>query len=349
MNNIIIYGAYGYTGKLIVAEAVKKGWKPTVAGRNEALVKALADKYDLPFASFDYDDQTAWDNALTGKDLLLNCAGPFSLTIAEILPVCIRNKTHYTDITGEIEVFEYIQSNHQQAKDAGIVMMPGTGFDVVPTDCLAKYLCEQLPTASHLELAFESASGLSRGTALSVLNRFHKGSAIREGGVVKEQPAVNAYKIIRYHDKDRLSVGIAWGDVFTAYHSTGIPNIQVFTGMSEKLMKIMRRAGKWSWLIKTGLVQKVVRYFIRKKIDGPSAEKRESLQSHLWGKVSDENGNEVQAQMVTPEGYKLTAITAVLCAEKILNGETTAGYHTPAGAFGSGLIMEVDGVVRNLI
>ncbi|MFT5513260.1 MAG: short subunit dehydrogenase-like uncharacterized protein, partial [Bacteroidia bacterium] len=182
MDNFIIYGAYGYTGKLIVAEAVKKGWKPMVAGRNEALVKSLAEEFNLPYACFDFDDQRAWDEVLTQHKLLLNCAGPFSHTIKEVLPACVRNKVHYTDITGEIEVFEYVQSHHNDAIEAEIVMMPGVGFDVVPTDCLAKYLHEQLPTATHLELAFETNSGLSRGTALSVLNRFHKGSAIRENG-----------------------------------------------------------------------------------------------------------------------------------------------------------------------
>lgn len=349
MNDIIIYGAYGYTGKLIVEEAVEKGLKPMVAGRNEMLVNALAEKYNLPFAVFEYDDQPAWDKALSGKKLLINCAGPFSLTIKQILPACIRNKTHYTDITGEIDVFEYIQSQHQQAIEAGIVMIPGTGFDVVPTDCLAKFLSEQLPSATHLELAFQSSSGLSRGTALSVLNRFHKGSAIRKNGIIEEQPAVSVSKIIHHNGKDWLSVGIAWGDVFTAYHSTGIPNIQVFTGMTAKLMKTMRRAGKCSWLIKSPIVQKLGRSLIKKKIDGPSLEKRRSLQSYLWGKVTDQNGNEVQAQMSTPESYMLTAITAVICAEKIIAGETTPGYHTPAEAFGSDLIMEIEGVKRTLL
>jgi short subunit dehydrogenase-like uncharacterized protein len=346
MDDFIIYGAYGYTGRLIVEEAVKKGLKPTVAGRNEALVKALAEKYNLRYACFTCDDQQGWDEVLTNQALLLNCAGPFSHTIKEILPACIRNKVHYTDITGEIEVFEYIHSQEAQAKEANLVMMPGVGFDVVPTDCLAKYLHEQLPEATHLEIAFESNSGLSRGTALSVLNRFHKGSAIRENGVIKELPTGVISRTINFNGTAKNAVGIAWGDVYTAFYSTGIPNIQAYTAMPEKTMKIMRWASKLNWLIKTKLVQKIGGRIIRKKIVGPSKDKREQMHCNLWGMARDENENEVEARLETPESYKLTALTAILCVEKILEGESKTGYQTPAGAFGSGLIMEVDGVKR---
>ena len=349
MNNIIIYGAYGYTGKLIVEEAVTKGLRPTIAGRNEELVERLANQYDLPHVTYNYDDQQAWDAALSNKDLLINCAGPFSLTIKEILPACIRNKTHYIDITGEIDVFKYIQSHDQKAKDAGVVLMPGTGFDVVPTDCLAKFLSEQLPTATHLELAFDSSSGLSRGTALSVLNRFHKGSAVRVNGEIIEQKPASVSKSIAFQGKVRNVVGIAWGDVFTSFVTTGIPNIEVFTGMPIKMMKTMKRVSKLAWLIKTPLMLKLGRYFIRKKIDGPSEEKRNSLKTQVYGRVWEKGGNEVVAEMETPESYKLTAITSVLCAQKILAGDAAPGFHTPAGAFGSDLIMQVDGVKRTLV
>lgn len=348
MNNFIVYGAYGYTGKLIVAEAVKRGMRPTVAGRNETQVKALARQYNLPSACFDYDDQRAWDDVLKKHSLLLNCAGPFSLTIKEILPACVRNHVHYTDINGQIEVFDYIQSHHNDALVENIVLMPGVGFDVVPTDCLAMFLHEQLPTAKQLQLAFESSSGLSRGTALSVLNRFHQGSAIRENGKVKAVPAASVSKSINFNGTIKNAVGIAWGDIFTAYHSTGIPNIEVFTAMPEKTMKAMRRASKLGWLIKTRWFQKLAGSMIRKKIDGPSEEKREQLHCHLWGKVSDDQGNAVEAQMTTPESYKLTAITAIMCVDRILKKEVPPGYHTPAGAFGSQLILEVTGVTRRI-
>lgn len=346
MNNILIYGAYGYTGKLIVDLAEKKGYRPVIAGRNEEKIKALANQYQLPYHCFDYDDQNAWDQALAGKKLLVNCAGPFSLTIEQILPACLRNKVHYTDITGEIEVFTYVQKHDQEAKEAGVIMLPGTGFDVVPTDCLAKYLYEKLPTATHLEIAFDSTSGFSRGTALSLLNRFPRGGAYRENGVIKSEPMASVSRVIHYGGKDRLSAGIAWGDVFTAFYTTGIPNIRVYNSMAEKLMKTIRIANKFTWLIGTGLVQKIGRRVIKNKIDGPEESKRESLRSYIWGKVTDAKGNEVEAELETPESYKLTATTVWMCVEWILEGQVKPGYNTPAGALGSDLIMQVEEVNR---
>lgn len=344
--NVLIYGAYGYTGKLIVELAVKKGYRPAIGGRDEEKTKALARQYDLPYHVFDCKDQQAWDNALKDTELLLNCAGPFSLTIKDILPACLRNKVHYLDITGEIDVFDYVNSFDEDATKAGITLLPGTGFDVVPTDCLAVFLKQQLPDATHLELAFDSQSGLSRGTALSVLNRFHQGSASRKNGVIVPNKTASVSEIINYGGQERLSVGIAWGDVFTAYHSTGIPNIEVFTGMPPKMFKAMRRASKFGWLIKTWGIQLILKSIVRKKIDGPSSKKRETLRTYLWGKVRNAHGKEIVAELETPESYKLTAITALLCVKGVLEGKVSSGYTTPAKAFGADFIMKVDSVNR---
>ena len=342
-DNVLIYGAYGYTGKLIVELAVEKGYRPSIAGRNKDKVKALADRYDLSYYVFDSNDQKEWDNALNGKHLLLNCAGPFSLTIKDILPACFRNKVHYLDITGEIDVFSYVSKFDEQAKDLGITLLPGTGFDVVPTDCLALYLKQQLPDATHLELAFDSQSGLSRGTALSVLNRFHQGSAIRVNGKIIPQQTASYSKHITFGGKDRNCVGIAWGDVFTAYHTTTIPNIKVYTGMPEKTLKTMRKASKWAWLIRLWPVQQILKSIVKKKVVGPSEEKRESSRTYLWGKVTNDEGKVIVAEMNTPESYKLTAITALMCAEGVLEGKIKPGYTTPAKAFGADFILQAGG------
>lgn len=346
--NVLIYGAYGYTGKLIVDLAVEKGYRPEIGGRDAVKVKALANKYDLKYHIFGSSDQKEWDKALMGKQLLLNCAGPFSLTIKKVLPACLRNKVHYLDITGEIDVFSYVSGFDEEAKNAGVVLLPGTGFDVVPTDCLALYLKQQLPDATHLELAFDSQSGLSRGTALSVLNRFHQGSAIREDGKIIPQQTASTSKHINFGGKDRHCVGIAWGDIFTAFYSTAIPNIKVFTGMPKKTLKSMKKATRWIWLIKLWPVQQILISVVKMKVVGPSEEKRERLRTYLWGKVTNDKGEVIVAEMNTPESYKLTAITAMMCAEGVLEGKVNPGYTTPTQAFGADFILEAGGV-RTLI
>lgn len=348
MENVIIYGAYGYTGKLIVELAVSKGYTPTLAGRNEEKLAEVARSVDLPYRCFRYDDQNAWDRILPQFDLLINCAGPFSLTIDQILPACIRNNTHYTDITGEIEAFEFIYQHHNIAKSKGITLMPGVGFDVVPTDCMAVFLHEKLPSANHLELAFKSYSGLSRGTALSLLNRLPKGSAYRKDGKLVPAAEATVSKSIHLYGKDRLAVRIVWGDLFTAFRSTGIPNIEVYNLMNEKTMKVLRRAGKLAIIFRNSMVQHLGRKVIKRKIDGPSKATRETSHCYIYGKVWDDHGNVFQAQMKTPESYKLTAITALMCAERILAGDAPSGYTTPAQAFGPDLILGVEGVEREM-
>ena len=347
-SDVLIYGAYGYTGKLIVELAVSKGYQPIVAGRDKEKVVALAEKYKLQYNVFDIEDDQAWDSSLQGINLLLNCAGPFSLTIKKILPACIRNSVNYTDITGEITVFEYISQYHNDALSKGIVLMPGTGFDVVPSDCLAAFLKNQMPEATHLELAFDSRSGLSRGTALSVLNRFHEGSAYRKDGKIIIERIASESKSINYAGEDRHLVRVAWGDVFTAFHSTGIPNISVYTGMPPKTQSMMRKAARFKGLIKRWPIQQIFRSMIKKRIDGPSENRRNSLQTFLWGKVVNTQGHSITAELVVPESYKLTAITAIMCAEGILNGKVESGYTTPAKAFGHDFIMQVEGVSRKL-
>src|SRR5688572_29198476 len=163
MGDWLIYGANGYTGKLIVAEAVKRGLKPVLAGRNTAAVRELAERYGLPARSFDLSNATTAASALSGVPLVLNCAGPFSQTAAPMLEACLASGAHYLDITGEIDVFAHCHAQDARARAAGIVVLPGAGFDVVPTDCLAAMLQRDLPTATSLVLAFEAGGGPSPG------------------------------------------------------------------------------------------------------------------------------------------------------------------------------------------
>ena len=338
MSNILIYGAYGYTGKLVVEVAIEYGHQPILGGRNKKLVEELGQQYGLETTAFNVDDEAAWQNILPKVDLVLNCAGPFGLTVEHVVPQCLKHKVHYLDITGEIEVFSYIASLDKEAKSAGIVLMPGVGFDIVPTDCLSAKLKERLPDGNSLELAFQGNSGISRGTALSMARRYHKGGTIRQNGKLIPVPIAYEVKEIEFGGMNRLCMSIPWGDVYTAYFTTGVPNIKVFTGVSRKTLNGLLTFKKYKWAASNALIQWVMRRIIKKKIDGPSLEKRQTMLTHLWGKISNEEGKSVSLEMQTMESYQLTAYTAIKAAQKILEGKIEAGYHTPAGAFGSDFI-----------
>ncbi len=356
----LIYGANGYTGDLIARFAVERGMKPIIAGRNEAAIKPIAKKYGFEYRIFALDETEKLDAALKEVAMVLHCAGPFSITSRAMVEACLRNRKHYTDITGEISVFETCAALDAKAKAAGVMVMPGVGFDVVPSDCLALHLKERLPSATHLSLAFFGIGRISHGTQATMTMNVGRGGAIRKDGKIVQVPAAWKTRIIDFgehvrtgsdqfspsrHETVRKStVTIPWGDVATAFYSTGIPNIEVFTVVPKSALRMMKLSRYLGWLFATGPVQK----FLQSKIPpgGPTDEERACGGSMLWGEARDADGNRVEARMSAPEGYTLTAHAALNIAQKILAGNFVPGYQTPAKAYGADLVLEIEGVIH---
>ena len=340
----LIYGANGYTGELITRCAVERGMRPIIAGRNEAAITALAEKHGLEHRVFSLDERDRFEAALQKVEMVLHCAGPFSLTSKTMVEACLRNRKHYTDITGEISVFEACAAQDKRAQEAGIMIMPGVGFDVVPTDCLAVHLKNRLASATHLTLAFYGMGRLSHGTQATMTMNVGRGGAIRKDGKITSVPAAWKTREIDFGEVKKTSVTIPWGDVATAYHSTGIPNIEVYTVAPASALKMMKLSRYLGWLFATGPFQK----YLHAKIPpgGPSDEERARGKTLLWGEARDEQGNIVESRMQCPEGYTVTAFAALNVADKILAGNFTPGFQTPAKAYGGDLVLEIDGVTR---
>jgi short subunit dehydrogenase-like uncharacterized protein len=341
----LIYGANGYTGELITRFAVARGMRPVLAGRSRETIRNLAGKYDLEHRVFSLEESGKLDAALSEVEMVLHCAGPFSLTSRPMVEACLRNKKHYIDITGEIAVFEATARLDEKAKDVGIMLMPGVGFDVVPSDCLAKHLKDRLPTATHLSLAFYGVGGrISHGTQVTMTMNIGKGGAIRKDGKITSVPAAWKTREIDFGEITKTAVTIPWGDVATAFYSTGIPNIEVFTVVPRKQLKLLKLSRYLGWLIAAAPVQR----YLQKRIPsgGPSDEERANGGSLLWGEVSDDNGYRVESRLQGPEGYTLTANAALNIVQKILEGNFTLGYQTPAKAYGADLVLEIEGVHR---
>ncbi len=343
-NNFLIYGANGYTGELITRMAAERGLNPILAGRNEAKISGLAEQYGFAHRVFSLDETAKLDAALQEVDIVLHCAGPFSITSLPMVKACIRNKRHYTDITGEISVFETCASMGKKAEEAAVMLMPGVGFDVVPSDCLARHLKDRLPSATSLSLAFYGMGRLSHGTQATMTMNVGKGGAIRKDGKITSVPAAWKTRDIDFGEVTKTGVTIPWGDVSTAFYSTGIPNIEVFTIIPPSNLKLMKMSRYLGWLLATGPFQS----YLQKKIPagGPSDAEREKGKTLMWGEASDNQGNRVEARQQGPEGYTITAIAALNIAEKILAGNFIPGYQTPAKAYGAGLVLEIESVSR---
>jgi len=343
---LMIYGAYGYTGELITENAVKKGMKPLLAGRNEEKLSAIANRFGLEYVVFDVNEKKKLSACLQNKKVLLHCAGPFAHTYKQMINACLETQTHYLDITGEIAVFEGAAAMNEKAKSAGIMLMPGTGFDVVPSDCLAAYLKQQLPEATHLKLAFTSLGRMSRGTSLTMVENLGAGGAVRKNEEIIKVANAHRVQEFPFGNKKIICATIPWGDVSTAYYSTGIPNIETYMSASPSMVKSMKLGNHIGWLLSSSVVQKYMKAQVMKRKPGPDENERKTGYSIFYGEVENEKGIKKSAGLKTPEGYSLTAATAILIAEKVLTGNFKAGYMTPSLAYGADLILEIPGTQR---
>ena len=345
--NFLLYGANGYTGQLITRHALKTGLKPILAGRNEEAIKSLATAHNLEYRIFDLTDRDVTDKALEDIELVLHAAGPFMYTAKPMIKACLRNGAHYLDITGEIAVFELANRFDRKAREKDLVIMPGVGFDVVPTDCMAVYLKEKLPDATRLKLGFGSVGGgISRGTALTMIEGLGAGSAERVDGLIVRVPMAKKTMKVDVDGKAYQMMSIPWGDVSTAYYSTGIPNIETYTAVSSSAFRMARIQNYFGALMRS----EVVKRFFRKKVDkrpaGPSDARRERARSFVYGEVINAKGERAAALLHSPEGYTLTAMTSIMIAKAVLNGEVEYGFQTPAKALGADFILKVAGTKR---
>ena len=340
----MIYGAYGFTGRLVVEVALARGHKPILCGRDEERIKALAQSHDLPWRAISLEDSEGLRESLETCDAVLHCAGPFSATFRPMVDACLEKQAHYLDITGEIGVLEAAARRHETAQAQGVVVMPAVGFDVVPTDCTAKRLAEALPGATHLDIAFAGVTKMTSGTARSTVEGMKHQGAERVDGRIVSCPPASQTRTVAFHDKDRHCVIVPWGDVSTAFHTTGIPNIRTWTALPRSSVKWIRLGGPLRPLLGSAPVQWLLKSAVDRWVKGPPPALRESGYCQIWGeaRLGDET---VTARLSGPEAYALTAESAVRCVERVLAGDAEPGFRTPAGAFGASLIEDIEGVV----
>lgn len=344
-DRFMIYGATGYTGKLVARTAKALGMHPILAGRNEARLKSVAGQHGFEFRAFDLEDTAALETALEEVDVVLHIAGPFSQTSRPMLEACLRTSTHYLDITGEIDVFEACAARDEAAKTAGIMVLPGVGFDVVPSDCLAAHMKTRMPDAVELALSISGLNGMSRGTAKSGIESIGKGTRVRrDGRIVSLKAAPRAD--IDYGQGPSPSIAIGWGDVSTAFYSTDIPRITVYFETSPQLEQMADLGGFKRWIASLGFMQRRLKAQVDQMPEGPTDAERRAGQGVLVGEAVNAAGDRIVSRLTCPEGYTLTAMTSLEVVRRVLAGDVKPGFQTPSLAYGADFIVEFDGCVR---
>ncbi len=344
--SFLLYGATGYTGRLIARTAVQHGMRPILAGRNPEKVAALATELGLEGRAFALEDTTALDAALRETPVVLHCAGPYIHTYRLMAEACIRTGTHYTDITGEMAVYEGLYALDADARRAGIMLMPSVGYDVVPSDCLAAHLKRRLPTATHLALGFQSEGGFSRGTALTAVEMGQNPGMVRRDGELTPVPAAWRVRQIDFGAGLTQAATIPWGDVFTAYHTTGIPDIETYIAMPAIGPTVLKLAGSLGGVFRSATGRKLLRALVGRLPEGPDEAALENGYVLLWGEVTDDAGRRAVSRMHTPHSSVVTALAALAVVRRVLDGETQPGFQTPAGVYGPDFVFEIGGVTR---
>ncbi|MHA1916475.1 MAG: hypothetical protein ACW97V_19155, partial [Promethearchaeota archaeon] len=211
--------------------------------------------------------------------------------------------------------------------------------------CLAKYVSENIENPTSLDLGIVAMSNPSPGTLKTMFEHYDMGQLVRRNGKLiplKEQ----GIRKIQFSDKERTVRPVTWGDLSTAYRSTGIPNITTYFPLPKKFPNLLKSLGVSAkdMLTDSESKKKVYRW-IEENIHGPDKNKQETLKTYIWASVQNEEGEQVQAWLETMESYRFTAVAGVRCVEKIFEVKPK-GAVTPAMAFGADFVLELPKTVR---
>ncbi|BBB01252.1 hypothetical protein RVR_8563 [Actinacidiphila reveromycinica] len=331
----LLYGATGYTGRLIARRAVTQGLRPVLAGRNAAKLVPFAAELGLEHRVFDLSEPAAVRRGLKDVTAVAHCAGPFVRTALPMAHACLETRTPYLDITGEIDVFESLHALGARAEAAGITLLPGAGFDVVPTDCVAALLAARLPDATQLDLAFLTGGGPSPGTARTMVEGTPDGGRIRSGGEIRSVPLGSRQVRAAFPSGARTVVSIPWGDVSTAYHSTGIPDVTTYTAMPQAVVAASRA-------VRLGPLRGAVSGVVGRLVRGPGERRLAGSRCEVWGQATDAAGNRAAATLTGPNPYRLTSDAVLRIVQRL--PELATGFQTPSRALGADFAASLEDV-----
>jgi len=343
-DDLLVYGASGFTGELIARRAAAEGLEPTLAGRRAEPLEALATTLDLEHRVFSMAHDDVVERRVADASVVLNCAGPFRGTAEPLVTACLSAGTDYLDIAGDVGVLEGLAEQDSAATDSEITVLPGVGLDVVATDCLAAMLHDELLDSRQLTLAIDELGTFSPGTLKSIIDGMDRPGVVREHGTLRTVPMAWKRREFEFEGEPTTAITVPWGEVSTGYYTTGIPNIETYATVPRYAATLFERGRPLTPLVQSGVGQSLLKTAIDAVVSGPSADERRRSETHVYGEVLEEDGRRATARLRTPDTYDITAMTAVEAAKRTLSGEVDAGFMTPASAFGATFILDFDGV-----
>ena len=333
--SLVVYGAYGYTGELVARVAAQRGLSPVLAGRDSERVVQVARAIGADWRAFPLSDPEAIRRGIRGAAVVLHCAGPFVHTATPMAEACIDERAHYLDVTGEIPVFSALVALGPAARNAGVMLLPGAGFDVVPTDCLAVHLVRRLPGATTVVLALGGMDRFSRGSARTMLEQ--------AGSLPRGKPETRTFDL---GVGPVTAVRVPWSDVFTAPRSTGVEDVRVYLVANPIIRASLRALPVLAPALGVAAVRNALASLLSRGDAGPPEPLRAARRSVVYGEATDPSGRRVASLQRHPDPYGLTALAAVEIAARALRGEAPPGWQTPGTAYGPDLVLSLPGVAR---
>ncbi|MES1245488.1 MAG: saccharopine dehydrogenase NADP-binding domain-containing protein [Acidobacteriota bacterium] len=342
----LIYGATGYTGRMLSRRAAARGLKPLLAGRDAARLRRLATSLSLEYRVAHLDDPAALSHLLQGSRLVLNAAGPFVATAGPLVAACLASGAHYLDVTGEPAVFAALARRGEEARRSGVMLLPGAGFVIVASDCLAAHLARRLPGAVRLRLGMARPGFAGRGSLRTIVRQLGPGVHVRRGGRLVLLPWSRMERDFDYGQGQRTSLAVEAVDAVTAYLTTGIPDIEVYLELLPWEKAALLAARLLAGCFHSPWGRAVLRAPVEAFPEGPTPVERRHMRCVVVAEAENRAGQLVSSRLRTPDGYTFTAAAALAAVERVLAGDLKAGFQTPAQAYGADFVLGLDGVTR---
>ena len=179
---------------------------------------------------------------------------------------------------------------------------------------------------------------MSPGTAKTSVEGLAQGGKVRRDGKIVSVPLAFKVRRIDFGDGEKDAMTIPWGDVSTAYYSTGIANIEVYIPGSPAMIANARRANWLRPCLRLSLVQKLIKARIARTVKGPSEEKRARMPTFVWGEASNARGEKKVARIRTANGYNLTVTGSLAVIEHLMKNRPAGGAYTPSRLAGADLV-----------
>lgn len=343
---VLVYGATGYTAGLVIERMVGAGLRPILSARNPQALRELAERRGLAHRPASLDDRESLRKALVGVDVLLNLAGPFVATARPAAQTCIEAGVHYLDVAGEVDAFHELSVLHESARQAGVMLMPGVGFDVVPSDCLCAHVASRLGAVRTMRVAISGLELASPGSLRTLVNELGRQTRVVREGVLREVEPGSLGRSFDFGAGARFAVGVSWGDLVTAPITTGAREVETYFEQTPAVAVVLQASRQLSWMYRLPWVRAALARLAPTMSSGPTAEQMASRRATIVVEAEDETGRRGVSRLVTPEAYSLTADTSNNITSRVMSGDYEPGFQTPGRLFGPDFILRFAGVTR---